>query len=553
MKTYDYIIVGSGIAGLSVALAAAEGGRRSLIVTKSFLEESNTRYAQGGIAAAVAEDDTTQAHREDTLTAGAGLCDTGAVEVLTADAPARIADLLRLGVEFDREADGKLELGREGAHGANRILHAGGDATGHHIEAALARAVRQSPLIERREQHFATDLLQDETGRVVGVRLLDEAAPGSPFEVRGEFVVLATGGAGQLYRYTTNPVVTTGDGLMLAWRAGAALADLEFFQFHPTALNLPGAPTFLISEAVRGDGAILRNAQGEAFMSRYDPRLELASRDIVARAIASEMARTGQPVYLDATGLGQATLRHRFPSIYRYCLDYGLDIAEQPIPVSPAAHYFMGGILTNRQGETSLPGLFACGEAACTGVHGANRLASNSLLEGLVFGQRIYDYTSGQKGLEGEPELKGQSLNLADLEYRVETTPADATSAVPPTLTLLQDLMWTKVGLSRDEAGLREAVGQLEAWQGYLAARPSSDRAGLELTNLVGLGRLVAQAALWREESRGAQFRLDFPTSRDEWRRRIVVRQQAERSAGPQPKGEEGRATVTEVDLLARV
>ncbi len=535
MKTYDYIIVGSGIAGLSVALAAAEGGRRSLIVTKSFLEESNTRYAQGGIAAAVAEGDTTQAHRDDTLIAGAGLCDTEAVEVLTADAPARIADLLRLGVEFDREADGGLELGREGAHGANRILHAGGDATGQHIEAALAQAVRQSALIERLEQHFATELIQDETGRVVGVRLLDEAGPGQPFEVRGRFVVLATGGAGQLYRYTTNPAVTTGDGLMLAGRAGAALADLEFFQFHPTALNLPGAPTFLISEAVRGDGAILRNAEGEAFMSRYDPRLELASRDIVARAIASEMARSGQPVYLDATGLGETTLRHRFPSIYRFCLDYGLDISRQPIPVSPAAHYFMGGILTNHQGETTLPGLFACGEAACTGVHGANRLASNSLLEGLVFGQRIYAYTSGEKeATASEAEATSQGLSLPDLQYTVETPLPDA-RAVQPSLLQVQNLMWAKVGLSRDGAGLREAVAQLEEWQAALAANPSpADRAGLELANLVGLGRLVAQSALWREESRGAHFRLDFPTSRDDWRRRIVVRQPTA-SGGSQP------------------
>ena len=518
---YEYIIVGSGIAGLSVALAAARGGHRSLIITKSNLEESNTRYAQGGIAAAVAEGDTTRAHGQDTLIAGAGLSSQEAVAVLTDDAPARIAELIRLGVPFDREADGELELGREGAHSANRILHAGGDATGKFIEQTLAQAVRQSPLIERLEQHFATGLLQDATGRVVGVRLMVENEPSRQVEVRGRFMVLATGGAGQLYRYTTNPDVTTGDGLALAGLAGAALADLEFFQFHPTALNLPGAPTFLISEAVRGDGAILRNATGEAFMHRYDPRLELASRDIVARAIASEMATTGQPVYLDATHLGEETLRHRFPSIYRYCLDYGLDIARQPIPVSPAAHYFMGGILTGRWGQTTLPGLFACGEAACTGVHGANRLASNSLLEGLVFGQRIYDYTiSGQAVPLQLAEMNGDFDLPALVEPMAQVGNVPATSL--PTLAQLQDLMWQYVSLTRDRAGLETALAILTGWEVALSTRPPTDRADRELRNLVWLGRLMTQAALLRQESRGAHYRADFPAARSEWLRRIV-------------------------------
>ncbi len=520
---YDYIIVGSGIAGLSVALAAAQGGKRSLIVTKSNLEESNTRYAQGGIAAAVAEGDTTRSHNDDTLIAGAGLCDDQAVEVLTGDAPARIAELIRLGVPFDREENGELELGREGAHSANRILHAGGDATGKYIEKTLAAAIRQSALIERLEQHFVTELIQEAgSDRVSGVRLLDESGTSTAQEIRGRFVVLATGGAGQLYRYTTNPSVTTGDGFALAWQAGARLADLEFFQFHPTALNLPGAPTFLISEAVRGDGAILRNASGEAFMHRYDPRLELASRDIVARAIASEMALTGQPVYLDATHLGEETLRHRFPSIYKYCQEYGLDISKQPIPVSPAAHYFMGGILTGSWGETALPGLFACGEVACTGVHGANRLASNSLLEGLVFGQRIYDYTTSGVAVPLSTAASPANFSLTAVELTVEPVITE-TGGELPSLAELQDLMWQCVSLSRDQVGLQTALSRLTGWQASLAATPPLDRAGYELRNLVVLGRLMTEAALVREESRGAHYRSDFPALNEAWRRRIVL------------------------------
>jgi L-aspartate oxidase len=519
MSDYDYIVIGSGIAGLSVALAAAEGGKRSLIVTKSQLEESNTRYAQGGIAAAVATDDSPQAHAADTLIAGAGLCDTKAVDVLTADAPARIAELIRLGVAFDREADGEIELGREGAHGANRILHAGGDATGRHIEHSLAEVVRRSPFITRLEEHFATELLVQD-GRVTGAKLIPESQPDAEFTVYARYVVLATGGAGQLYRYTTNPSVTTGDGLLLAWRAGAALADLEFFQFHPTSLNLPGAPSFLISEAVRGDGAILRNASGEAFMERYDPRRELASRDIVARAIASEMARTGQPVYLDATHLGEPTVRRRFPTIYDMCLQYGLDMAKQPIPVSPAAHYYMGGVLTGRWGQTTLPGLFACGEVASTGVHGANRLASNSLLEGLVFGQRIYDYTADGDAQPLQAEDTVDALPL--VAYEVSNLPA-TDQAISPTLTDLQDLMWRYAGLSRDAAGLQTALATLESWQSVLSITPARDRAERELQNLVELGRLVVWAALLREESRGAHFRSDFPTLHADWQRRIML------------------------------
>ena len=533
---YDYIIIGSGIAGLSVALSAAQDGRRTLLVTKSRLEESNTRYAQGGIAAAVDPDDTTASHSQDTLNAGAGLCDSEAVTRLTEDAPARIQALLDLGVDFDRKPGGELELGREGAHSANRILHAGGDATGSHIEKGLAEAVRQAASIEIWEEHFVTDLIVED-GRVMGVRLLNPA--GQELAVYSRFVVIASGGAGQLYRYTTNPDVTTGDGMALAWRAGAMLADLEFFQFHPTALNLPGAPSFLISEAVRGDGAILRNAEGRAFMRDYDPRGELASRDIVSRAIASEMKKTAGLVFLDATGLGAATVRHRFPSIYKFCQQYGLDMAHQPIPVSPAAHYFMGGVATGLNGETTLPGLFACGEAACTGVHGANRLASNSLLEGLVFGRRVYAYTQSGDVQPYQPNHPASTDLLPPLVLEVEQGDGRNQAAVSSntgiTITVtkeaLQNLMWQQVGLSRDGAGLSDALAQLTAWQSQLeiTSTGQTSQPTLELRNMVTLGRLMAQAALQREESRGAHFRTDFPTLRLEWRRRIILQNAAVR------------------------
>lgn len=524
MAQYDYVIVGSGVAGLSVALAAAKGGKHSLIITKGSLEDSNTHYAQGGIAAAVGQNDTPRSHLEDTLNAGAGLCEPVAVKALTYDAPGRMAELVQLGMPFDRESGStEISLGREGAHSANRILHAGGDATGMHLEHTLAEAVRQSPLIERLENHFATELIQDKlTGRVIGVKVLDEAAPDILFEVDARHVVLATGGAGQLYRYTTNPAIATGDGLGLAWRAGAALADLEFFQFHPTALSLPGLPAFLLSEAMRGEGAILRNAKGEAFMANYDPRRELASRDIVARAIVSEMSRT-RAVYLDARHFGKAAIKHHFPSIYKYCIEHGLDISEEMIPVAPAAHYFMGGILTGRWGETTLPGLFACGEVASTGVHGANRLASNSLLEGLVFGQRLYDYTAQGESKELDLEAYRQTSQLPLVEY-LPGKPLPTESQTAPTLLELQNLMWEKVGLARTGEQLAEAVAQLESWQAAMEANPPQDRPGRELANLVTVGRLVATAALIREESRGAHYRLDYPTAREEWLRRIVLR-----------------------------
>ncbi|HEV7216385.1 MAG TPA: FAD-dependent oxidoreductase, partial [Chloroflexota bacterium] len=359
---YDYVIIGSGGAGLFAALLAKQHGS-VLVVTKDARTEANTNYAQGGIAAAIGPGDSPDQHLADTLAAGAGLCHEDAVRILVTEGPARVRDLMRLGLPFDCDG-GTLALGREGAHGMPRILHAGGDATGRAMELTLDRVAEQAG-VEVRDRTMATELLVEQ-GAIAGVRLLDGGS-GQRTEVTARCVVLATGGAGRLYTYTTNPAVATGDGVALAYRAGAEVADLEFYQFHPTALSLPGAPSFLISEAVRGAGAILRTADGDAFMRRFDPRAELASRDIVARAIVSEMERTAAPVYLDLTHLPAEAVRSHFPTISAFCAGYGVDITRQPIPVAPAAHYYMGGVVTDTWGETSIRNLFAAGECARSG------------------------------------------------------------------------------------------------------------------------------------------------------------------------------------------
>jgi len=504
---YDYIVVGSGIAGLFTALRASAHGR-VLLVTKSVLEESNTRYAQGGIAAAVAPDDSPRLHGEDTLVAGAGLCDPRAVDVLTREAPARIEDLLRLDVPFDRE-HGALALGLEGAHRVRRILHAGGDATGAHIEQALCRAVRATATAVI-EGGFVTEIVVD-GGRAAGIRMLDGQVH------RGRFIVLASGGAGQLFAHTTNPDVATGDGLALAYRAGAELADLEFYQFHPTALAVPDCPAFLISEAVRGEGAYLRNTAGERFMPAVDPRAELAPRDVVARAIMTEMRCAGAAhVFLDLSHLPEDSIRAHFPTIDAYCRKVGLDMMVDPLPVAPAAHYLMGGVRTTLWGETSVPGLYACGEVAATGVHGANRLASNSLLEGLVFGARVVAHTL-------DSGTRDAASTGAGALYRVETGPdcARMESDVAPTREALRAVMWERTGLMRDEAGLTAAYATTAAWQRALPEpRAAADH---ELANMVLIARLMAQAALARRESRGAHYRRDYPETKAEWQRHIIV------------------------------
>jgi len=506
-QQFDYIIVGSGIAGLYAALKAREHGS-VLVLTKSSIDECNTRYAQGGIAAPIGEGDSAQLHLEDTIRAGAGLVDDEAARILTEEAADRIADLVGFGVPFDT-LDGEITLGREGAHSLPRILHAGGDATGAHIEITLSSVAKLSRITIL--EHCLAASLRVVDGAIEGVDALD-CRTNTRLDFACRILILATGGAGQLYKISTNPTVTTGDGIALAYRAGAEVMDLEFFQFHPTALRMPGVQPFLISEAVRGEGAFLRNAQGRTFMTEYDPAAELAPRDVVARAILTEMTKAGTDhVYLDVTHLPPSRVTSRFPQIYRFCLDHGLDITTDRIPVSPAAHYTMGGVRTNTWGETNIRGLYACGEAACTGVHGANRLASNSLLETIVFAKRVI-----QRSL-----LKELKVNEASAEAVSLSPPSPA--AVPPlALGALQSLMWDKVGIVRDGLSLAEAKAVISAWQAPFGE--PTDRPSHELANLLLCARLVTEGALMREESRGAHYRSDFPERSQAWHRHIVFR-----------------------------
>ncbi len=498
---YRTVVIGSGIAGLFIALEARRLGP-VLVVTKGGIEDSNTGWAQGGIAAAIGPKDNPEAHLRDTLEAGAGLVDEAAARVLCDEAPERIKDLVLNGVQFDLH-DGEISLGNEAAHSHPRILHAGGDRTGAEIEAALADRIGDHS-VEVAEYTVATEL-HLEGGRVRGLELMD-ARTGVRRTVSADVVALASGGAGQLFSHTTNPEVATGDGVGLAFRAGAEVADLEFYQFHPTALRLPNVRPFLISEAVRGEGAILRNAAGEAFMARYHPQLELAPRDVVARAIVSEMRSDGRDhVFLDCRDIQDINLPQRFPAIYAFCLGQGIDISANLIPVAPAAHYFMGGVRTDLWGRTTVPGLYACGEAACTGVHGANRLASNSLMETLVFGKRVAAHIGGGEGGSAPRSKDATSIALG--------------SSSPGSREELQALMWDCAGIERDASGIGRGLREAAAWRD----QPVTSLRTFEDRQMSLLARLMLSSALSRTESRGGHFRKDYPARDDiNWQRRQV-------------------------------
>jgi L-aspartate oxidase len=548
MRVVDFLVVGGGIAGLRAAVGLAEAGS-VLVVTKESLAESNTAYAQGGIAVAMGGEEDVALHLADTLAAGDGLVNAEVAAVLVEEGPRRVGELLRWGTGFDRHPAGDVAEGgaaragelmrtMEGAHSLPRILHANGDATGREIVASLLRHLRGLKNVELMEWATTVDLIvradDNGVGRVLGATLLDAA--GGLIEVRARAVLLASGGAGQVYSETTNPAVTTGDGIAMAYRAGAELMDMEFYQFHPTAFAMDGAPRFLMSEALRGEGAWLVNESGERFMARYHAGMELAPRDVVARAIGRE-AMEGA-VYLDMREAGKGLdIKARFPEVSAFLSGYGLELERDRIPVRPAAHYMMGGVRTDVHGRTSLAGLYAAGEAACTGVHGANRLASNSLLEGLVFGARaaqamVEEQETGNREQGTGNKAEGGAIEAVNVEAWIAE---------------LRRLMWREAGLLRDEVGLRRAKAGLTALRakgpGLLGLTPRAQarlsamlatsilnpgllrltRRTLEARNLLGVAEAMVQAALGRQESRGAHYRVDFP-ERDAVARHSVVR-----------------------------
>src|SRR5579864_4421559 len=494
----DFLVIGAGVAGLRAAVELAGAGS-VLVLAKREVTESNTEWAQGGIAAALSDEDEISLHLQDTLLAGDGLCDPEAAKVLVEDAPERIDELIQWGTEFDRQGT-KLTFGREGAHSRSRILHAHGDSTGREILRALYAKTKTLKNISVREFEFSTDLIVED-GRVCGIHLINDK--GEKQQMTASAVLLATGGMGQLYRNTTNPAVATGDGVAMAFRAGAEVSDMEFIQFHPTALYMKKTPRFLLAEGLRAEGGYLRNIEMDRFMAKYHPLAEKAPGDVVARAIVHEMevSRARDPfVYLDLTHLNAARVQKRFPRIYATCMKHNIDITEDVVPVRPAAHVSIGGVRTNLEGKTSLMGLFAAGEAASTGVHGANRFASNSLLEALVYGARAGKAMRDE--IHHAPKTASREKKAAS-----QNGPVDA--GVEELIGQIQDIMWKDAGIVRMRAGMQEAIKVLEG----LAPRVAHPRTrrSYEAANLHLAALLVAKSALAREESRCAHYRIDYP------------------------------------------
>jgi L-aspartate oxidase len=511
----DFLIIGSGIAGLRAAIELADHGN-VFVVTKDRPAESSTEYAQGGIAVALSDEDEVGIHFEDTLKAGDGLCREDAVKILVEEGPKRILQLISWGAEFDREGT-KLDFTIEAAHSRKRILHAHGDSTGKELERVLLNKVRTFQSVKKHPFALAKDLII-KGGECHGAYILKGRELIALF---AKATILATGGAGQIFSRTTNPAVATGDGMAIAYRAGAVLEDMEFIQFHPTALFAPSAPQFLLSEAMRGEGAVLRNVNKELFMKNYHSDAELGPRDVVSRAIISEMVRTkSNYVYLDLTHLDGEFIKNRFPRIYSTCLQYDVNIIKDLIPASPAAHYIMGGVKTDTDGVTNIKGLYAAGEVACTGVHGANRLASNSLLEGLVFGARAGRAALNSPISNKRLELISMELTTHSMSHNTHSLPIPVCEEIRHAL---RKLMWKRVGIIRCEVSLSEAREKLEKWS-FILDKNFVARRELELKNILTVGKLITEAAGLRKGSVGAHYRSDFTQRGEGWERHITFK-----------------------------
>lgn len=504
----DVLIVGGGLAGLRAANAIGDDVQ-SIVVTKDRVQESNSRYAQGGIASVWGPEDKFENHVEDTLAAGGNFCDQAVVDMVVREAPVRISELIEWGTNFDRR-DGKLMLGREGGHSHQRIIHALGDATGKEIMRAVIERTRSKSNVQIWEQAYTIDLLTQD-GRCMGAVISRQEQP--PVLVWAKQTVVCTGGCGQVYRETTNPVVATGDGHAIAYRAGARLRDMEFMQFHPTVLYIAGSSRTLITEAVRGAGAHLIDCNDQRFMEDYDHRMELAPRDVVSQSIVQQMAKTQHPcVYLALQHMSAAKVQEEFPGFCAACEDFGLDATRDPIPVRPGAHYMVGGVEVDTDGRTSIDGLWAAGEVTSSGLHGANRLASNSLLEGLVYGVR-----AGELSAQAAREMP-DDYSASRIAFTTRRKPSTSID-VADIRNAVQSLMWRQAGVQRTATELRAALEQIESYSHYVLERTFATEAGWELQNLLTVSHLIAESALARQESRGVHYRIDFPQTDDKkWR-----------------------------------